>query len=129
MERNTVQRKIIFNSLMMLNTHPTIEEIYTEIQKEHQSISKTTVYRHLRQLANSGVIQEISLLDGLARYDRSTRYHSHFKCKKCNSIFDVEIKDTAEIKEAVQDKYGFQIEKHDIVFTGVCLQCKSLNNY
>ena len=72
MERNTVQRKILLDSLMKLNTHPTIEELYSEIHEEHPSISKTTVYRNLRQLARNGIIRQVSLSDGLERYDGRT---------------------------------------------------------
>ena len=124
MERNTVQRQIILSGLQRLNTHPTIEEVYTEVQKEHPAISKTTVYRNLRQLAKDGIIRQVSLPDGLERYDRFTTQHHHFKCMNCDNILDVEIEYLADINKTIQKKYGFQVDKHDVVFTGICLKCK-----
>ena len=122
-QRNTVQREIILNTLKKLNSHPTIDEIYAEIHKEHKSISKTTIYRNLRQLARNGVIRQLSLPDGLERYDERIEQHYHFKCKNCGSIFDVDIEYLAGINETVQVKYGFQVDEHDVVFSGICPKC------
>jgi Fur family peroxide stress response transcriptional regulator len=77
MGRNTVQRQIILAGLRRLDTHPTIEEVYAEIKKEHPSISKTTVYRNLRQLAKDDIIRQVLLPDGLERYDKHNTKHHH----------------------------------------------------
>ena len=124
MERYTVQRQIILAALLKINTHPTIEEVYAEIQREHPAISKTTVYRNLRQLAKEGIIRQVSLPDGLERYDRLTVKHHHFKCLKCGGIYDVEIDYPDGINGSIQEKYGFEVDRHDVVFTGLCLKCK-----
>ena len=58
-QRSTVQRQIILDTLRKLSKHPTIDEIYVEIHNEHPSISKTTVYRNLRQLADNGAIRQV----------------------------------------------------------------------
>jgi Fe2+ or Zn2+ uptake regulation protein len=123
-QRNTVQRKIILDALTKLNTHPTVDEIYVEVHKDHPSISKATVYRGLRTLAQNKLIRQISLSDGLDRYDKRACRHYHFKCKNCGSIFDVEMEYLAGIDETVQQKYGFQIDEHDVVFKGICPQCR-----
>lgn len=123
-QRNTVQRKIILDTLKKLNTHPTIDAIYAEIHKGHPSISKTTVYRNLRKLANNGIISQVSLPDGLERYDERVDQHYHFKCKNCGSIFDVDIGYLAGINEAVQGKYCVQVYEHYVVFIGVCPKCE-----
>ena len=123
MERHTVQRQIILTAFLKMNTHPTIEEVYEGIQKEHPAISKTTVYRNLRQLAKEGIIRQVSLPDGLERYDRLTTPHHHFKCLKCGGIYDVEIEYLEGINGSIQEKYGFVVDRHDVVFTGFCLKC------
>ena len=119
MERNTVQRQITLAVMQKMDTHPTIEEVYAEIQKKHPAISKTTVYRNLRQLAKEGIIRQVSLPDGLERYDRLATPHHHFKCMKCGGIYDVEIEYPEGINGSIQEKYGFEVDKHDVVFTGV----------
>ena len=123
-KRNTVQRQIILETIKKINTHPTTEGIYTEIHRGHPSISKTTVYRTLRQLVESGIIRQVSLPDDLERYDCRQDQHYHFKCKKCGGIIDVDIEYLADIDDNVHGKYGFLVDGHDVVFSGYCLKCK-----
>ena len=124
-QRNTVQRQIVWDALKKLNNHPSTENIYAEIHREHPSISRATVYRNLRQLAANGVIRQISLSDGLERYDSRNDQHYHFKCKDCGGIFDVDIEYLAGINETVQGKYGVMVDEHDVVFSGICQNCKN----
>jgi len=123
-QRNTVQRQIILDALRNLKTHPAIDEIYAEIHKEHPSISKTTVYRNLRKIANDGLIRKVSLPDGLERYDGCIDPHYHFKCKECGGIFDVNIQYLTDINDMVHAKHGFSVDEHDMVFSGLCVKCK-----
>ena len=124
MQRNTVQQQIVLDALKKLHTHPTIEEIHAEIQKEHPAISKPTIYRNLRKLAANGMIRQVSLPDGYERYDERIDQHYHFKCRKCSGILDVDIQYIADINESVQMKYGISVDRHDVVFTGICKKCK-----
>jgi len=82
-----------------------------------------TVYRNLRQLAAIGIIRQVALSDGLERYDQRTSQHYHFKCKNCGSILDVDLEYITGINDAVQIKYGVQVDEHDVVFSGACLKC------
>lgn len=123
LKRNTIQRKIVLDALVKLNNHPSIDEIYTDIHNDHPSISKTTVYRNLRQLANAGYTRQIAVQDGLERYDARTSRHYHFKCKGCGSIHDVDIGYLSEINGAVQETYGFKVTGHEVVFSGLCTDC------
>ena len=103
--------------------HPYMDEIYDEIHVGHPSISKTTVYRNLRQLSEDGIIRQLFMPDGLRRYDRRTDSHYHFKCKSCEGIFDVDMDYLAGIDGAIQEKQGFNVEEHSIVFWGFCTGC------
>jgi len=123
MQRNTLQRQIILDALIKLKTHPTVEDVYAEIQSEYPAISKTTVYRNLRLLTKNGVIREVSLPDGLERYDARADPHYHFKCRNCGRIFDVDMGYLAGINETIEKKYNFQVDEHDVVFRGICVKC------
>ena len=122
-QRNTVQRQIIMEALKKSKAHPSIDEIYTEIHLTHPSISKTTVYRNLRQLTQSGIINQISLPDGLERYDGNMVKHHHFRCNICGSVFDVELEYSEDINDTVRQTHGFQVDEHEIVFRGICEKC------
>ena len=124
MKRKTVQRQIILEILQKSDTHPTVEEIYEEVHRKHPTISKVTVYRDLRQLADDRDIQRVFLPGDLERYDKRPDHHYHFKCRVCGALFDVDIEDRSDMDEMVRQKYGFHVDKHDVVFLGVCSECK-----
>ena len=120
MQRNTVQRQIIFDMLKQFDIHPTVDELYMEIKKSHPAISKTTIYRNLRQLAQVGQIGKVALPDDADRYDKRADRHYHFLCKKCGTLFDVDIDYPEYIDEKVRERYDVQVDGHDIIFKGTC---------
>ena len=123
-QRNTVQRRMVLDAVKKLDYHPTVDEVFAEVCKGHPSISKTTVYRNLRQLAYNNAIRQVFMADGLERYDFVTERHSHFSCKKCGGIIDVEVGYFESLDELVCEKYGFMVDEHNVMFTGVCVDCR-----
>ena len=127
MQRNTVQRRMVLDALQRLRSHPTVDEVFAEVCKEHPSISKTTVYRNLRQLADSNAIRQLFMADGLERYDFVSKRHSHFSCKRCGSIIDVEVEYFESMNDLVRKKYGFLVDEHNVMFSGICIGCHKKN--
>ena len=126
--RNTIQRQVVLNTVKKLKIHPTADDVFQEIQKEHPSISKSTVYRNLHQLVENKEIRLISLPDSPERFDGGSVQHYHFTCKTCSEIFDIHIDYLSGIDNTVQNTYGFQVEDHDITFKGVCSKCQAKIN-
>ena len=124
MKRNTVQRQITLKAVQKLNTHPTVDEVYSEVIKDHPAISKVTVYRNLRQLGGSCEIRQVILPGEQERYDKRTDQHYHLKCKNCGILFDIDIEYRSDMDEAVRLKYDLQIDEHETIFSGVCSKCK-----
>jgi len=121
--RNTVQKKIVLDTLKRFGSHPTVDDIHAEVKKTYTTISKNTVYRNLRQLADDGEIRKVSLPGEPERYDKANVRHYHFQCKICGLTSDIEIKYLEDINAAAMQKHGVQIDEHEIVFRGVCPQC------
>ena len=123
LQRNTVQRQIVLQLVKKLHSHPTVEEVYMGIHKKHPTISKATVYRNLRQLAESGEIRQVSIPGDSDRFDNNAAVHYHFKCKTCGGITDINIEYLTSLNESVQQKYSFQVDEHDVIFRGICSKC------
>jgi Fe2+ or Zn2+ uptake regulation protein len=111
------------DKLKHIKGHLSIDEIYIAIKEDYASISKTTVYRNVRQLAEAGVIKQIMLEDGLERYDVNLHDHCHFTCTSCGTIYDVEIEESFDFSQYIDEKYGFTTEAINLSFTGVCNTC------
>ena len=125
-QRNTVQRQIVLDAVKNLNSHPTVEEVYARVHFEHPQVSKSTVYRNIRYLEESGYVSQIAMPDGPPRFDARTCPHYHFRCSSCERIFDVGLAHVEGINDLVQSMHGFEVGGHDIMFTGQCLACKKI---
>jgi len=121
-KRNTVQRQLILNAVVELDIHATAEQVYEHVHKAQPSISKTTVYRNLSQMAESGELRNVGVFHGATHYDHNCHEHYHFVCDDCKKVFDVDF-DFSGILKNVDN-----IEKHDIkgfhlAFDGTCHEC------
>jgi len=125
-ERNTVQKQIILDVLKSFNTHPSVDELYAEIFKVHPSISKATIYRNVKQLADKGEILQLAVPNDVSRYDGCTDFHHHFVCDSCGGVFDVHadcIDATKEVFSLIQNKHGFKVDRSMTSFFGACSTC------
>jgi len=128
-QRNTVQRQIVLDVFRSLDDHPSVEDVYRGIQKTHPQISKNTVYRNLRLLADNGEIRRLSLPDDQERYDASTHHHYHFQCRSCGFISDIKTGNIAScIEKSIQDQ-RFTIEEYEVIFKGICDKCEKSHKF
>ncbi len=111
--------------LRATDCHPTADDIYVQVREEMPHISLGTVYRNLRLLKKDGDIIEVSLADGLRRFDGKTQNHYHFKCEGCNRLFDIDEPVDKALDERVARNTGFKISYHRLEFCGLCIQCQN----
>jgi len=123
-KRNTLQKKIILDTIRNFDSHPTVEDISAKVKTTYPTISKNTVYRNLRQLADNGEIRKLSLPGEQERYDNFTCNHYHFKCKSCDRILDIVIDCLEDVNKTAEQKYGFKVYEHELVFRGICTPCE-----
>jgi len=119
------QRLKVLEYLTQNRCHPTVEQIFTELQKDIPTLSKTTVYNTLRILAEAGLVKVIIIEDKETRYDIDTEDHGHFKCECCGTIFDFPIDIDSLIPE---DLSKFKINDKNVYFKGLCPECLSNKN-
>jgi Fe2+ or Zn2+ uptake regulation protein len=108
---------------MANHTHPTVDEIYSQLAGQIPTLSKTTVYNALGVFADAGLVRVVTVEDNETRYDADVSDHGHFKCKQCGKIYDFTV-DTNGLK--ADNLYGFRIEQSDVYFRGICPYC--INN-
>lgn len=118
------QRLKVLEYLDENRIHPTVEQIYNALHDEIPTLSKTTIYNTLNTLSEAGIVKSLNIEDNEARYDIRTDEHGHFKCKKCEEIYDFEVDMD---KVAVKDLEGFRIFSKDLYFFGICPKCSNKN--
>ncbi len=121
--RNTIQKQLVLQAVGELADHPTAEEVYELIVRDHPTISKATVYRNLASLSEDGLLRHIKMPGGADRFDHQTFGHNHIECTVCGRVEDVRLSDAAALDAQAARETGFTAVGHDIVFRGVCPGC------
>lgn len=114
------QRLKVLEYMTNHRTHPTVDQIFNDLQKEVPTLSKTTVYNTLSTLIEAGLVKLITIEDNETRYDIDTKNHGHFKCESCGKIFDFDININSLETEGLND---FKINNRDVYFKGTCPKC------
>mgnify|MGYP006369597899 FL=1 len=125
--RPSIQRLAIFAFLKENKIHPDVETIFTQLSPLYPTLSRTTVYNTLQLFEENKIIQAVKIDDDKIRYDADTSYHIHFKCCKCNRIFDVYNKENTEpfINNFKNDlPSGFVINNFQTNVWGICSECR-----
>ena len=117
------QRESIKEYLMSTKEHPTAEVIYQHVKEDYPKISLGTVYRNLTLLVEIGDIRKISTGDGTDHFDADTSAHSHYHCKCCHRLMDLEVTPSVEQILAASSAGLGTIETASLLFTGVCKDC------
>jgi len=122
--RNTLQRRLVFDAVKSLANHPTPEDVYLYIHQQHPSISKSTVYRNLHFLCESGQLLHLSVPSAADHIDHQTHRHHHCVCRHCKRVYDVSDLDIH--LPLPQNTSEFQFEKSYVFFSGICSNCSHI---
>jgi len=123
--KRTPQRLAIMAYLDGNTSHPSAEEVYKAVTKKHRSMSFATVYNTLNTLAETGVIQGLTIDPDRRRYDPNIQPHHHLICLGCKSVVDVHEPIAVEVPQALAAEYS--ITGNHIEFYGHCSACRKKN--
>ena len=120
--RPSVQRVAIMQYLLDHRTHPTADDIYTELVKTMPTLSRTTVYNTLQLLVTNQAVLGLTIDQHNMHFDGHTHPHAHFLCRSCGKIFDVEVNN--HLREHLFTSDKFAIEKVELNYMGLCPDCR-----
>lgn len=120
----TPQRLAIFKVLEGNTSHPTAEDLYRTLAKEHPTITLATVYQTLNILRDDGELTELNIGGDRRHYDPDTSLHHHAVCSVCGGVSDVT--DLPEIDFPVPEQGpNFDFTGYHIEFYGTCGSCRN----
>lgn len=127
--RYSKKREAILHAIRNTECHPSAEWVYQTLKPTHPDLSLGTVYRNLVLFQQQGVIQSVGVVKGQERFDGCTTPHSHFVCNCCGAVLDLhQLKLDSGLEQSVREQYGFQVERHELIFYGTCPKCEKLQN-
>ncbi len=122
--RVTPQRYSIYSNLLSRTDHPTVEQIFGDLNREFPVSSQATVYSSLQALKGVGLVREVLLEEGLSRYDANIEPHHHFRCRQCGAIEDIAWDVFPDLSlNLKQLRSGLTGDRYEITVHGLCDRC------
>lgn len=121
--RFTPQRQAILEFLLSTDTHPTAEDIYKQVKVKFPGVSLGTIYNTLNMLKEHGFILELPCGDMSSHFDGNPENHYHAMCLRCGKVVDFH-STLLKMDKQVAMKTGFDVQTHNLVFYGICPDCK-----
>jgi Fur family peroxide stress response transcriptional regulator len=125
-ERFTVQRKIILETVLDLDNHPSADQIYEAVESRLPGIARTTVYRTLEHLARMGIITKACHPGRVTRFDPRTEIHHHLVCLHCNEFFDFEDDGLNRLTIPDTSAFDFEVSDYRVQIRGICQHCREI---
>lgn len=124
--RLTPQRLAVMRILAVTTKHPSVEQIYEQLQVDFPATSLATVYKTVTLLKGLGEVMELGFGSGRNHYDgRDPSPHPHLVCTSCEKIVDAESDAMVHIAKELEESSGFLIKSHRLDFFGLCPQCRA----
>ena len=122
--RYSKKRADILAAIQGTGCHPSAEWVYQQLKPIYPALSLGTVYRNLTFFQRQGYIQSVGVVQGQERFDGVTQPHSHFICNGCGLVADLPgVCPDAALDRSVSQQYGFEVERHELTFRGLCPAC------
>src|SRR5699024_7858211 len=106
--------------------HATVDQIHLGVSKRIGTVSKQAVYDVLAAFESANLVRQIKPAGHPAHFERRTGdNHHHLVCRGCGRIEDSDFRrQSAPCLEPV-DGHGFIIDEAEIVFWGLCGDCRT----
>lgn len=118
--RMTGQRRVIAKVLEEATDHPDVEELYNRASQIDNNISIATVYRTVKLLEETGVIERHEFRDGRARYEIVPEdHHDHLIDLKSGHVIEFASAEIEALQEKIAREHGYRLVDHRLELYGV----------
>src|SRR5512136_725426 len=124
--KKTYQKDLILETFLTTEGHLSVEDIYALVKKKDKKVGVVTVFRTLKSLSACGIAKEITLGDGLTRFEHSYQHpvHHHIICSRCQKVIEFLSPELEKVQESIVERYKFQQVNQRIQIYGVCQDCR-----
>ncbi|MCR4600943.1 MAG: transcriptional repressor [Clostridia bacterium] len=117
-----------------LNEHSeqrfTAKEVYESVAGRVNGINRTTVYRNLDRLCETGELLRFREPNQDSWYFQYSREHDncdehmHARCSICGRVFHLEKPFVSRFEKDLLEEYGLDLEPSQTVIIGKCSECR-----
>ena len=126
--RLTRQRQILLDLLDKTGQHLDADRLYALAREKDPKLNRVTVYRTLKLLKESGLVDELDLMHQRGEqhfYEtRKKEEHAHVICLECGKVDEYFGEPLAKLREQIETMFNFQIELVRTEVGGYCAHCR-----
>ncbi len=124
--RATPQRRAVLTVVLGEDGHWSADEIWQRLTpQDGEGLDRSTVYRVLNDLGGAGLVSQVRLADGVARFEPRDDPHLHLLCSECGAARHVLAPDVLTSAQAVAAAEGFNLAVGSLLLAGVCADCSA----
>lgn len=125
--RLTTPRRAVIEALLLLDTHPTADDLVSLISERYPEVHRSTVYRTLDALTEAGMVSHVHLGHGGAVYHLvGSHDHLHIVCDSCDKVSHVDVAVLDDARRQVEELTGFRISPGHFAIPAECPDCLTL---
>lgn len=122
-QRQTQQRRLVWEAVCGLGGHCTAEQIAAEVQRTRPGLARSTVYRALDALTSSGALHAVRLGEGPVHYEVAGEAHHHAICQSCQGILHLEEELVEQLEDHLERQHHFTPVRTEVLVVGLCDRC------
>jgi Fur family ferric uptake transcriptional regulator len=126
--RLTRQRQILLDLIAKSGQHLDAENLCRLAQAKDPRLNRVTVYRTLKMLKESGLVDELDLMhfggDQHFYESRMKHEHAHVVCLRCGKIEEFFGEPLQRLRRQIETHLGFQILVSRTEIGGYCADCQ-----
>jgi len=118
------RQQVLLEQLRLADRELSGQDLHALLRQGPQPMGLATVYRHLRQLQQRGLIRCRHLPSGEALFAPLERDEHHLTCVDCGTTLVLEHCPMHEVELHGDHAEGFQMLFHTLEFFGLCRRCQ-----
>ena len=102
-------------------------EIEEMLRDQGTPTGRASIYRVLDLLVDHGLVERVTVGQGLARFERTHpdgEHHHHLVCEHCGVLVAFDDPVLEEAIDSLPERLGVSVEHHDVVLRGACPDCE-----
>ena len=119
---------LLLEQLKLADRELSGQDLHALLRQSPQAMGLATVYRHLRQLQQRGLIRCRHLPSGEALFAPVERDEHHLTCVDCGTTLVLEHCPMHNVQLHGDQAEGFQLLFHTLEFFGLCRSCQNRQN-
>ena len=118
------RQQLLLEQLKLADRELSGQDLHALLRQSPQAMGLATVYRHLRQLQQRGLIRCRHLPSGEALFAPVERDEHHLTCVDCGATLVLEHCPMHNVQLHGDQAEGFQLLFHTLEFFGLCRNCQ-----